>query len=355
MGKTFPGQIRLMDNPRPTFPGEMALIEALAREFGTPPPPVVLGIGDDCAALAVDGGRYLLWTIDTLTEGVHFDLSYMSLAQLGWKALAVNVSDIGAMGGEPRYALLALGWPPQRDRTGALELARGLQQAAREFGVAIIGGDTVSSPGGVAITLTVTGWVPEQEMVRRSGARAGDLIHVTGVLGEAAAGLEILKNRVKLKPAMKDPLIQAHLTPRPQHQAGRLLARRGLATAMIDLSDGVATDLFHICRASGVGARLEAERVPASPLVKAAAPLLNQDPLDLALKGGEDYQLLFTSPPEKQGALFRAFTQAGLPPPLPLGEVTAGDRVLLVTERGEEDISGAGFDHFRGGAVSSKQ
>ncbi|MBM4274889.1 MAG: thiamine-phosphate kinase [Deltaproteobacteria bacterium] len=328
--------------------GETAFIEALAREFGTPPPDVILGIGDDCAALAVDGDRYLLWTVDTMAEGVHFDLSYMSLAQLGWKALAVNVSDIGAMGGEPRYALLSLGWPRNRDRAGALEFAQGLQQAAREFGVAVIGGDTVASPQGVVITLTVTGWVPGSEMVRRSGAQAGDLIYVTGVLGDSAAGLEILKNRVELDSVVKKPLIQAHLTPRPQVPAGRLLARLGLATAMIDLSDGVATDLFHICRASRVGARVKAASVPVSPLVKTAASLLNRDPLDLALKGGEDYQLLFTSPSRKGEALRQAFTQAGLPPPLALGEVTPGDRVLLVTEMGEEDISGAGFDHFRG-------
>jgi thiamine-monophosphate kinase len=336
-----------MDKPIPTLSGEVALIEALAWEFGPPPPDVILGIGDDCAALALNRGRYLLWTLDTLTEGVHFDLSYMSLAQLGWKALAVNVSDIAAMGGEPRYALLSLGWPPARNWAGALEVAAGLKQAAREFGVAVIGGDTISSPSGVVITLTVAGWVPAKEMVRRSGARTGDLIYVTGVLGEAAAGLEILRNRVELAPALTQPLFQAHLAPRPQHRAGRLLARRGLATAMIDLSDGVATDLFHICRASRVGARLEARRVPVSPLVQAAAPWFHRDPLDLALKGGEDYQLLFTSPPEKQAALFRAFTRAGLPLPLLLGEITAGDRVQLVTERGEEDISGAGFDHFR--------
>jgi thiamine-monophosphate kinase len=342
-----------MNQPKPPLPGEIALIEALAREFGTPPPEVILGIGDDCAALAVDGDRYLLWTVDTLVEGVHFDLSFMSLAQLGWKALAVNLSDIAAMGGEPRYALLSLGWPRDRDRCGALEFAGGLQQAAREFGVAVIGGDTVASPGAIMVTLTVTGWVPAAELVRRAGARVGDLVYVTGVLGESAAGLEILKNRVEMDPALKTSLIQAHLAPRPQLPAGRLLARRGLASAMIDLSDGVATDLFHICRASGVGASLQAASVPVSPRVKAAAPLINREPLDLALKGGEDYQLLFTSPAEKQEALFQAFSRAGLAPPLPLGEVTAGDRVLLVTEMGEQDISGAGYDHFR--TVSGEQ
>ena len=172
--------------------GEFGLIAALAELFGQAPPQVVLGIGDDCAALDVGGGRYLLWTADTLLEGVHFDLSFISLFQLGRKALAVNLSDLAAMGGEPAYALLSLGWPPERDLTKALELGAGLAGLAREYGVAIIGGDTVASPKGLAVTVTVLGWVPKDEMLTRSGAKVGDAIYVTGPLGESAAGLETL-------------------------------------------------------------------------------------------------------------------------------------------------------------------
>jgi len=327
--------------------GEPALIEALRKRFAPAPPGVILGIGDDCAAITPNGSEYLLWTVDTLLEGVHFDLSYTSLSQLGWKALAVNLSDIAAMGGEPRYALLSLGWPPGRERSAALELADGLAQAARHYGVAVIGGDTVASPGGVAVTLTLLGAVPGAQMLRRSGAREGDRIYVTGVLGESAAGLEILKGGLEVEPATKAALCRAHLAPQPQLQAGRLLAREGLATSCIDLSDGVATDLFHVCRAGGVGARIPKASVPVSPKVKAVAPLLGRDPLDLALKGGEDYHLLFTSPPELAGRLSQAFSLAGLPPPLPLGEIVAAAGVLLCTQEGEMDISGAGFDHFR--------
>jgi thiamine-monophosphate kinase len=327
--------------------GEPALIAALSRLFGPAPAEVAVGIGDDCAALALPGPDYLLWTVDTLLEGVHFDLSYFSLPQLGRKALAVNLSDVAAMGGEPLYALLSLGWPPARDPSGALELGKGLAQAAREYGVALIGGDSVASPAGVMVTISLLGRVGRGEMLQRRGAKVGDRVYVTGFLGEAAAGLEILKRGLVLDPELQGALCRSHLDPRPQLQAGRVLAGEGLATALIDLSDGVATDLGHICRASGVGARIPAATAPVSPKVQAAAPLLAVDPLDLALKGGEDYQLLFTAPPANTPDLFQAFARAGLPPPLPLGEIIAGAGVLLATLEGEKEISGEGFDHFR--------
>lgn len=335
-----------MPPPKP-LTGEPALIAALSQIFGPAPAAVAVGIGDDCAALDLAGPDYLLWTVDTLIEGVHFDLSYFSLFQLGHKALAVNLSDIAAMGGEPLYALLSLGWPRDRDPAGALALGEGLARAAREYGAAVIGGDTVGSPGGVVVTISLTGRVNRGEMLTRAGAEIGDRIYVTGPLGEAAAGLEVLKQGLTLKPELHEALAQAHLEPRPQMQAGRVLAREGLATALIDLSDGVATDLGHLCRASGVGARIPAATAPVSPRVQAAAPLLDADPLDLALKGGEDYQLLFTSPAAKAPALLQAFARAGLPPPLLLGEIIAGAGVLLAAPEGEKEITGEGFDHFR--------
>jgi thiamine-monophosphate kinase len=325
---------------------ETALIAALAREFGPAPSEVILGIGDDCAALTLNGADYLLWTMDTLVEGVHFDLAYTTLIQLGWKSLAVNLSDIAAMGGVPRHALLSLGWPRDRDRQAALAFAEGLAQAAREYGVAIIGGDTVASPPGLVITVTLTGSVPATQMLRRSGAKAGDLIFVSGPLGEAATGLEILRQGLALASDIKVPLVEAHLLPRPQLAAGRLLAQSGLATALIDTSDGVATDLYHVCQASGVGALLKAASVPISPRVQIAAPYLHRDPLSLALTGGEDYLLLFTSPPGTAARLAQAFAKARLPAPLPLGRIVPGDRVILETSSGEMDISGKGYDHF---------
>jgi thiamine-monophosphate kinase len=325
---------------------ETGLITALAREFGPAPSQVIVGIGDDCAALALNGPDYLLWTVDTLVEGVHFDLTYTTLTQLGWKSLAVNLSDIAAMGGVPGYALLSLGWPPARDRRLALEFAAGLAQVAQEYGVAVIGGDTVASPPGLVVTITLTGQVPRAQILRRSTAQVGDWIFVTGPLGEAATGLEILRQGLDLAPDLKDPLVEAHLKPRPQLAAGRLLAQAGLATAMIDTSDGVATDLYHICQASGVGARLKAADVPISPRVWTAAPDLGRDPLTLGLTGGEDYLLLFTSPPDTVERLAQVFLNAGLPAPLPLGRIVPGDRVILETSSGDVNISGKGYDHF---------
>jgi thiamine-monophosphate kinase len=333
--------------PSDPLASEWDLIKALSREFGPAPPGIILGIGDDCAAIEVPGPEYLLWTVDTLVEGVHFDLAYTSLSQLGWKSLAVNLSDIAAMGGDPGPALLSLGWPPDRDRGLALEFAAGLAQAAREYGVAVIGGDTVASPEGLIVTVTLTGRVPAAQMLRRAGARIGDLIFVTGPLGEAAAGLDILRRGLNLPPDLKGPLIEAQLRPRPHLRAGRLLAQEGLATALIDTSDGIATDLYHICQASGVGACLLAAAVPISPLVMAAAPHLGRNPLDLALTGGEDYVLLFTATPAMAARLPEAFARTGLASPLPLGRIVCGDRVTLETSAGEMDISGQGYDHFR--------
>ncbi|MBW1992427.1 MAG: thiamine-phosphate kinase [Deltaproteobacteria bacterium] len=326
---------------------EVGLIAALARLFGPSPPEVLLGIGDDCAALDLGGDRLLLWTVDTLVEGVHFDLSYTSLRQLGRKALAVNVSDIAAMGGEPAYALLSLGWPPGRELAAALAVGQGLAEAAREYHVAVVGGDTVASPPGITVTVAVLGRVPRAELLTRAGAKVGDHIYVTGNLGEAAAGLEILRRGWQAPADLAGPLVRAHLEPVPRVAAGRLLAQNRLATSAIDLSDGVATDLLHICRTSGVGARLEAEAIPWSSGVEWVARELGRSPLDLALKGGEDYHLLFTTPPEMEELLAEAFIRAHLPEPKKIGVVVSGREVILSSLGGEEVISGSGFDHFR--------
>jgi thiamine-monophosphate kinase len=333
--------------PSDTLISEWDLIAALNREFGPAPAGVILGIGDDCAAIEIPGPDYLLWTVDTLVEGVHFDLAFTTLFQLGWKSLTVNLSDIAAMGGDPGPALLSLGWPPDRDRGLALEFAAGLAMAAREYDVAVIGGDTVASPGGLIVTVTLTGRVPTHQILRRAGAQVGDLIFVTGPLGEAAAGLKVLRQGLELPGEVQEGLIEAQLRPRPQLRVGRLLAQEGLATALIDTSDGIATDLYHICRASGVGARIPAAAVPISPRVTAAAPHLGCDPLDLALFGGEDYLLLFTASPEVAPRLAASFSRAGLAAPHPLGRIVTGDRVFLATSAGEVDISGRGYDHFR--------
>ncbi|MGQ9688313.1 MAG: thiamine-phosphate kinase [Desulfobaccales bacterium] len=327
--------------------GELELIARLAEIFGKAPPEVILGISDDCAALDLGGPDYLLWTIDALVEGVHFDLASTSLRQLGEKSLAVNLSDLAAMGGEPRYALLSLGWPPERDLAGALEFGAGLAACAGAYGVAVIGGDTVASPGQLSIALTVLGRVPKNEMLRRSGTRAGDLVYVTGPLGEAAAGLAILCHQLPVDPHLGEPLIRAHLSPRPQVAAGRLLARERLASACIDLSDGVATDLMHLCRRSGVGARLAAADLPVPDGVRWVAEKIGREFWELALQSGEDYQLLFTCPPDRARHLGDLFSRAGLAVPSPIGEIVPGGDVIVIINGKDKIISGGGYEHFR--------
>ena len=326
--------------------GERYLIAELTEIFGRPPEQVICGIGDDAAVLGPEEGYDLLWTIDSLIEGIHFDLRYTPLRLLGRKALAVNLSDVAAMGGEPRYALLSLGWPPERNLQEALELARGMQEMAREYGVALIGGDTVGAPKGLTLSLTVLGRVRPSELVRRDQAQVGDLVYVTGPLGQAAAGLEILRHGLELSEEVKKPLLQAFLDPRPEVAAGRVLARHHLATSLIDLSDGVASDLYQICLRSHVGAVVEAERVPITPAVREIAVKTGRDPLDLALKGGEDYLLLFTASPDKRPEMQRCFAQANLSEPWCVGRIVSGSGVKLRIATGEEEISGTGFDHF---------
>jgi thiamine-monophosphate kinase len=326
--------------------GEFGLIAALAELFGPPPPEVILGIGDDCAVLDPGGPEYLLLTQDTLVEGVHFDLTWSSLRQLGRKAVAVNVSDLAAMGGRPAYALLSLGWPPARELSHALEVGAGVAAAAREWHLTVIGGDTVASPLGVTLTLTLVGRVPKEELLTRAGARVGEGIYVTGPLGEAAAGVEVLRRHLALPPDVREPLVRAHLDPVPQLAAGRLLAAKRLARACIDLSDGVASDLGHICRLSRVGAKVEAARVPLTPALTAAARILGLDPVAVALTGGEDYQLLFTSA-APEATLEKLFRSAGLAAPTRIGEIIPGSEVLLTGPAGDRVITGRGYDHFR--------
>jgi thiamine-monophosphate kinase len=326
--------------------GERDLIIELSKIFGRAPGQVICGIGDDTAVFGPEENYNLLWTIDSLIEGMHFDLTYTSLRLLGRKALAVNLSDIAAMGGEPQYALLALGWPPARDLQGALELARGMQEMAQEHKTAIIGGDTVGSSQGLTLSLTVLGRVKPDELLRRDRARSGDLIYVTGSLGQAAAGLEILRHGLELSEGAKLPLVQSFLDPRPEVAAGRILAQHHLATSLIDLSDGVASDLYQICLRSQVGAVVEAEHVPIIPAVRKVAALTGKDPLDLALKGGEDYLLLFTSSPDKKYEMQRCFAQANLPEPWCIGSIVSGKGVRLLLPTTEVEISGTGFDHF---------
>lgn len=328
---------------------ELELIEHVRRlADGGTADGLIMGIGDDCAVVEKGGGMVWLLTMDTLIESVHFRRDWHPPELLGRKAVAVNVSDIAAMGGRPLFALLSLGLPADFDPAWAKRFMQGLTAACREQGCLLIGGDTVRSPERVALTVTLIGEMRKEQVLRRDTAQPGDTIFVSGPLGWSAAGLALLQAGKTLADAEWRQLILAHLNPQPRVELGRFLAASGLVHAMMDMSDGLATDLAQICTASKVGAAVEAELLPGGGELAAAAELLNADPLRWMLSGGEDYELLFTTASENSEELRRQAAEQGWTI-YPAGRIIAGQGLRLVRSCGriEEHISFQGFDHFR--------
>jgi thiamine-monophosphate kinase len=326
--------------------GERGLIARLRRQLPPPGPEVLVGIGDDAAAVTW-GAETLLLTTDTLLEGVHFRRSTATLRDIGAKAIAVNVSDIAAMGGEPRYALLALALPPSLAVTELDELYAGVHDMARQHGVTLVGGDTCATPGGVVLSVTLVGRV-DGAPLRRSGARPGDAIMVSGTLGASAAGLAVLERGPgALPPAVVDAVVRPHRVPTPRVAESRLIRTSGWATAMIDLSDGLVTDLGHVAAESRVGARIDVDGIPMSEATRAVARALGADPLAWALSGGEDYELLFTAAADRAGDLARAVTNRTGTPVHRIGEVRPlGEGVRFLDRDGRPHAVEPGFDHF---------
>lgn len=292
--------------------GEFDLIRRLRRMLPIPSSlasSVEVGIGDDAAVLKPRAGHVLLATTDLLAEGIHFDLRYTTYRQLGYKALMVNLSDIAAMGGTPQYVLIALAITRHETLPEVQALYTGIRSACRLSGAIVVGGDTSASRNGLFLSVTVIGEATTGHVLRRSGARAGDRIYVTGTVGDARAGLEILEaphSASQTKAGQSSYLkflSRRHLVPSARLKEGRLLAQLGLASAAIDLSDGLAGDFRHICEESGVGGIIEAGRLPLSPALVAHARAGQRNPTDYALIGGEDYELLFTVPPRSVSRL----------------------------------------------------
>jgi thiamine-monophosphate kinase len=302
---------------------------------------LVVGIGDDAAAYFANN-EIQLATVDSLVQDVHFSLSYMTWQELGWKSIAVNLSDIAAMGGFPRYALVSLGLPGNTEVENVIDLYRGMFDIAGKFGAAIVGGDTVSSPF-VFISVTVIGsaGVKNRKMLKRSAAKPGDKIAVTNSLGASAGGLEMLKNNLTFKPKLSKQLRQAHLTPNPRVSEGQLLVEKGVKCGM-DISDGLISDLTHICQESKVGAQINVDLVPVAPAVKAC---FGQRALELALTGGEDYELLFTASLQVMNRVIKAIQR----PVTVIGEIMEekAGRVTLVDSRVKKfNTKKTGWDHF---------
>jgi thiamine-monophosphate kinase len=312
---------------------------------------LIQGIGDDAAVIRQRSGLDTIVTADLLVEGIDFDLDRFQTRprDLGHKSLAVSLSDISAMGARPRFCLLSVGVPSARWQSRFLEeFYKGVRALAARHGVAIIGGDTSRTPERVVVDSVVLGEVRRGRAVLRSGARAGDQIFVTGALGGAAAGLKILESRavspsaVKLTRAQRR-LVARQLKPEPRVEWGMLLGEKRLATAMIDLSDGLSSDLAHICRESGVGAVVDAALVPFDPLLKSTHET-EAGALSLALDGGEDFELLFTVRPRDATKLPSEFGDVAV---TRIGEIT-GERgkVRLLQDGRARALKPRGFEHF---------
>ncbi len=322
--------------------GEFALIQRLAQLLPVPGAEVVKGIGDDAAAIDLGDGRMLILTTDMLVEGVHFDLATTSARDLGYKSLAVNLSDLASMGCGPGYGLISLGLPPDFEVEMAEELYRGMAECAERWGGQLVGGDTVSSPEGLVINMALTAIMPAEIMLTRSGAHIGDMVLVTGNLGESALGLELLKRGVTREDDAAHACIQRHLRPVPRLSIGAAVKAAG-ATAMIDCSDGLLADLGHICEASEVGAVVEADWLPISEGARRVADELGMDALQAALSGGEDYELVITMQPERAEA---AAARLDL---TPVGIIViASEGVKVADARGHAlPVESPGYEHFR--------
>jgi thiamine-monophosphate kinase len=303
---------------------------------------LLIGIGDDCAVWKSAANSELA-KVDCQVDGIHFNIDIISWEELGWKSLAVNLSDIAAMGGIPRYALVSLGLPPDTEVENVISLYKGMLKLARLSGTAVAGGN-MSGSRVIFVDVCVIGRTgnPEGKFLSRSSAKPGDLIAVTGWLGTAAAGLEMLTHKLKMETSVSDGLRQAFTRPEPRLEEGRLLIAQGVNTAT-DISDGLLADLGHICQASQVGAIIEFEKLPIRPEVKSA---FGERSFEMALSGGEDYQLLFTAGPQ----IIEKVRRSSTCPMTIIGEITAensGQVILTDAEGKRVQPRMTGWDHFK--------
>mgnify|MGYP001265046238 FL=1 len=336
--------------------GEFGFIDRIRQWIGADGKGVALGIGDDAAVLLPPPGK-LLAACDMLVEGVHFEKEYISPWQLGWKALAVNISDIAAMGGVPLFALVSMGLADWVDDAYVEGIYRGMLDIAERFGVELVGGDTVRSPQTTVVNITILG--SANSPVTRSGACPGHLVAVTGYLGRSAAGLAYLQKMsheqktasqdMKGEIAWIDELIKAHLEPMPRIHEGRALAATGVISAMMDISDGLAGEAHHIAGESKVGVVLREDAIPISESTLIAAESLECDPLEWALSGGEDFELVFTFPPESTDTIRNTLSDIGGSMYV-VGHITPMTEGIVLIDNNDvkRNLLLKGYDHFSG-------
>src|SRR5487761_1511 len=331
------------ESKMPAFRSEDEFVQWIQRRTGSRSRGLWTGIGDDAAVLSLRPGYRLLLTADLSIEGVHFDLALHPAESVGHRALARSLSDIAAMGGTPRFALVSIALSTRTSRRWVERFYAGLFALARRSGVEIAGGDTARSSGKTLADVMVAGEAAANKVLLRSGARPGDRLYVAGELGASALGLGLLRSKFRGNSLALRTAVRVHLYPEPQCKLGRYLAARRLASAAMDLSDGLSTDLARLCTASGVGARLCTEQIPVVRSLPAIGPR-GPSSLSLALHGGEDYKLLFTVPPAKVSRLAAALRGIRL---FEIGAITASRAIILVSGDGtEQPLAPAGYDHF---------
>jgi thiamine-monophosphate kinase len=318
--------------------GEFGLIKKLRTKCKNIPPEILTGIGDD-AAVIKQGNKKILITTDMMIEGIHFDPAFTTFYQLGYKFLAVNISDIFAMGGKPKYFLISIGIPKNYKSEDIDELYSGILKIAGKFGVAIAGGDTCASKKGLILSGTLMG--SADRIITRSGAKVGDGIFVTSSLGDSAMGLMLLKKfqisnfkfkilNSRLSASVVLPLIKKHLMPEPVP-----LKNTSKVTSMIDISDGLLIDLSHICDESRVGAVIYKNKIPISRELADTAKILRTDPVKFAVNGGEDYVLLFTAPSAIKTTAFK------------IGEIVKSGRIVIDENGRKRKFKPEGYEHFK--------
>jgi thiamine-monophosphate kinase len=329
--------------------GEFGFIKRISRGCLVRPEDVIRGIGDDAAAFRTDSRLVSLVTTDLLVERIHFLRQAISAYDLGHKSLAVNLSDIAAMGGTAREAFVSIAIPDGYELDALDDLFQGMKDLASRYAVNILGGDTTRSRTDLVINVAVYGQVPEEQMLTRRGARPGDVLLTTGCLGDSRAGLHLILDKAPIDTPELKSLLAAHLHPEPHLREGRLLASSGGVRAAIDVSDGLSSDLGHILEESRVGARIRAEALPISDDLRTYCRRFGKSPVEYALAGGEDYVLLLAASAERSGDLARVFQATFGRPLYAIGEITDATAMELVGPGASRmPITSSGWDHFKG-------
>ncbi|MFO7739804.1 MAG: thiamine-phosphate kinase [Desulfatiglandaceae bacterium] len=331
--------------------GEFGLIDrihALLRKEGTQAPGLTLGIGDDTASFQPQTDSEVLVTCDCMVEGRHYLAEHITPLELGRRAMVMNISDIGAVGGRPLYALVSLGLKADTPVSHVEDMYRGFVQELNPFGAAVIGGNLTKSGNGAFIDITLIGDVEKGKAIRRSTAKVGNAILLTGYPGRSAAGLQLLRQSHETKNLRDHPLVRAYNTPSHRAWEGRAIGRSGCATAMIDISDGFLGDLGHICEESGVGALLIQEQLPIDADLHRVALQLEIDPYVLVLGDSDDYELIVTCSVDHVEKIQAAVAAVSRAPVTHVGTITdkTGDVRMILPDGTERSMSAAGWDHF---------